>query len=295
MSAEVSRAVPLLFLLLVSTGCGTPPPRSPLPSARAGLDRLASTGQCGVGVHAHAKVDQFGSGTRVRGDVLLYAVRPARVRLDAVSPFGVTLATLASDGSRFTAYDIREKQFFAGPAEACAIARVTGVPIPGHALVSLLVGQAPVLKHAPSAAKVEWSSKGYYRMTIASTRGAEEEILVAPHPADFDKPWQEQRMRLVGVTVRQGGQILYTAELEGHAPAKMATPREDPDGIDAPLPPSGPTCAAEVPTRIHLEIPGTDQDTLFKFSDVEWNPPLPEGIFTQPVPGGMKVSPFDCR
>lgn len=289
------RAAPLLFTVALASGCGTPPPPSQLPTARAGLDRLKSTGQCGLGVHAQAKVDQFGAGTRVRGDVLLYAVRPARVRLDAVSPFGVTLATLASDGARFTAYDIREKQFFAGPAEACAIARVTGVPIPGHALVSLLMGQAPVLKHEPSGATVEWSSKGYYRLRIASTRGAEQELLLAPHPGDFEKPWQEQRMRLVGVTVRQGGQILYTAELDGHAAAKMAAPREDPDGIDPPLPTSGPPCAAEVPLRIHLEIPGTDQDTLFKFSNVEWNPPLPEGVFTQPVPGGMKVSPFDCR
>src|SRR5687768_12054031 len=112
-----------------------------------------------------------------------------------------------------------------------------------------------------------WSRSGYYVIKIASTRSAEEEIHIAPHPNDFGLPWQQQRMRVVDVEVRQQGYVLYHAQLEDHQPAAMAKPRVDPDGIDPPLGVSGPVCAAELPRRIHVEVPGTDADVLFRYED----------------------------
>src|SRR5690606_21543152 len=138
-------------------------------------------------------------------------------------------------------------RFLHGPAAACNIARLTTIEMPGHVLVSLLRGEAPILKHGDADATISWDSGGYYVVTIKSTRQAEEEIRIAPHPADFGLPWDKQRMRVVDVVVRQEGWVLYHAELDEHAPAPMSGPRVDPDGLDPPIPPSGPVCTAELP------------------------------------------------
>lgn len=277
--------------------CGCPsvaPPTFQIPNGDAALRRLHETQACGRGVQASAKIDHFGQKGRFRGEVLLFASNPASLRMDAVSPFGVTLATLTTDGNKFALADLREKNFFVGPASACNIARLTTVPIPGHALVNLLRGDAPVLKHADGGTQIAWNTGGYYTVRVASTLGAEEELHIAPHPLDFQAKWEAQRLRLLRVIVKQQGVVLYDAELEGHAPGKMATPRVDEDGIEPPIPVSGPMCQAELPRTIHMEVPGADEDVLLRYDSVTWNPPLPTGVFTQPRPAGMMELPVDC-
>jgi hypothetical protein len=214
--------------------------------------------------------------------------------MDVVSPFGVTLATLTSDGDRFTLYDLKEKRFFYGPASACNIARLTSIPLPPHVLVSLLRGEAPVLKHDAKDTTIAWDSDGYYVVTIRGANQTEETLKVQPLPSDFALPWEQQRLRLIGVEVKQEGVVLYDARLEGHRPAPMDRPRIDPDGIDPPIPVSGPTCTAELPRTIRVEVPTSGADVLFRYEDVTWNPPLPEGLFTQPVPPGVGVEHVTC-
>lgn len=284
----------VLGVLLTGTGCGTPPPLSRVPTARSAIDRVHATQDCGLGIHATAKIDHFGKGGRVRGDLLAFAIWPNRLRMDVVSPFGVTLATLTSDGEHFSLNDLREKRFFEGPASACNIGRLTTVPMPGHVLVSLLRGEAPVLKHPEGAAAIEWDSGGYYVVTIQGANGSEERVKVAPHPSDFALPWEKQRLRVIDVEMKQQGIVLYHAELTDHKPAPMSKPQVDPDNIDPPIPTSGPACTAELPRRIHVEVPGKDEDVLFRYDNVTWNPPLPEGTFSQPVPGGVHVEQVTC-
>jgi hypothetical protein len=289
------RAAAALALALALPGCGSLPPASQPPSARAALDRLRATQDCGVGVQAAAKIDHFGQQGRVRGDLLLFAMWPARLRMDAVSPFGVTLATLASDGKDFSLSDLREKRFFVGPASACNIARLTTVAMPGHVLVSLLRGDAPVLKHDPANATLAWDRAGHYVVHIRGANQTEQEIALAPHPDDLALPWSKQRMRVKRVKVEQEGIVLYDAELDDHRAAKTAKERVDPDGIDAPVPPSGPECAAELPRRMRMSVPGTESDVRFRYDDVTWNPPIVEGLFTQPVPGGLEIQRVTCE
>lgn len=283
--------------LATLSGCGTPPPKSPLPTGQAAIERMRASSSCGYGVQADAKIDFFGKQGRIRGNLLLYAFASAKMRMDAMTQFAATpIVTLTSDGHRFALADLREKRFYVGPASACNIAKFTTVPIPGHVLVGFLRGDAPVLKHDPARSTVEWSSKGYYVVRLFGTDGLhEEEVHVAPSPADFDKPWQDQRVRILDVVVRRQGGVVYHAELEGHAPAAMAKERVDEAGIDDPIPPSGPQCTAEVPRRIHLEVPATGEDVLFRYDQVTWNPPLPEGIFVQPPPPGLPMVPVECK
>jgi hypothetical protein len=255
---------------------------------------MQASGHCGNGVRATAKIDHFSKQGRIRGNLWLFAYTPAKLRMDAISPFGVNLATLTSDGARFSLADLRDKRFLVGPATSCNIARLTGVPIPPHALVGLLRGQAPVLKHEESAATIEWSRKGYYVVTIPSTRDATEEIHVGPAPEDMALPWESQRFRVYDVQVNQRGRVLYHAELKGHAATETDKPRVDDLHIEPDVPPSGPDCQAEIPRRIHLEVPGSDQDVLFQYEDVKWNPPIEGDTFTQPEPPGMHAETVTC-
>jgi hypothetical protein len=281
--------------LVGAAGCArvAPPPSSP-PTADDALGRMHATlAQCG-GVQANAKIDRFGDDGRVRGDLMLFAARPARIRLDAVSPFGVALATLTSDGRVFAFADLRKKTYYVGPASACNIARLTSVPVPAHVLVDLLRGEAPVLRHVPAETRIAWSTQGYWLVDIASSREARQEIRLAPRPDDWSKPWQEQRMRVLDVRVVQQGYVLYHAELGDHAPAPMAEPRVDPDHLEPPLPPSGPPCDAEIPHRIHVEVPVPKSDIRFQYTQLSWNPPLPSGVFEQSPPSGMSVEEVHC-
>ncbi|MGA7124530.1 MAG: hypothetical protein WBY94_30790 [Polyangiaceae bacterium] len=277
-------------------GCASrAPPASSPPTADAALMRMHSTLACGNGIQANAKFDLFGEHGRGRGELLLFAARPARIRLDIVSPFGVALATLTADGARFALADLREKHFYTGPASACNIARLTAVPVPGHVLVDLLRGEAPVLRHEPQAATITWSSQGYWVLFIPSASEAREEIHLAPRPDDWTKPWEQQRMRVLDVRVEQQQYVLYHAELSEHAAAATAAAREDPDGLAPPLPPSGPPCDAEIPRKIHMEVPDPEADVRFQYQELKWNPPLPEGTFEQPAPPGMPIERVNCE
>ncbi len=102
---------------------------------------MHATFACGNAVQANAKIDHFGAQGRVRGDLMLFAARPDRIRMDVVSPFGVALATLTSDGRRFELTDLQGQGLHEGPALACNIARLTTVPVPGHVLVDLFRGR----------------------------------------------------------------------------------------------------------------------------------------------------------
>jgi hypothetical protein len=102
-------------------------------------------------------------------------------------------------------------------------------------------------------------------------------------------------MRVLDVMVEQQGYVLYHAELMNHAPAVMASPRIDPDGISPPIPPSGPFCDAEIPRRIHVEVPEPKADVRFTYEEIMWNPPLVDGIFDPPPPTGMRVEFVECQ
>jgi hypothetical protein len=283
----------LLVLGVLSVACGTPPPRSLFPDGEAALARMHATYACSRGVTAEAKLDYIGPSGRIRGNVLYLAASPARLRLDLFSPFGAILSTLTSDGASFRLADVRQRSFFRGPANACNMARFTRIALPPPVFVDLFRGEAPVLRHAGSPAQGAWES-GRYVVRVAGAHGAVERIELEPIPADFDRPWSEQRVRVLGVAVEQQGVPLYSVTMAGHQKTITAPPRVDPDGIDAPIAPSGPACDAELPRRLHIEVPGEEHDLVISVVDASHNPPLPPGVFTQEPEPGMHTRLSPC-
>lgn len=280
---------------LLLTGCPAPPPPSQFPTAADALSAMKRPYRCANGVQGEGKIDHLSPRGRIRGEVYIFAINPARVRFDVVSPFGAMLYTLTSNGETFRMLDVKDKRFLHGPASPCNLARLTQVPVPGHVLVSLLRGEAPLLRHQPEQATIEWDGGGFYRVAIDSTRRARQELRLEVREEDFLAPWSEQRVRLTSLRTEQGGAVLYQADLSDHEVAHTAPPREDPDGIDDPIPPSGGPCSVEVPRRIRIVVPHGSDDVIFQYDEVALNPPIPAGAFSQPVPGGVRQQYVDCR
>src|SRR5262249_40215255 len=176
----------------------------------------------------------------------------------------------------------------------CNLARLTQVPVPGHALVALLRGEAPVLVHQPAGATIAWDMGGFYKIALTSTREATEEIQLEIRPGGTDKPWAEQRVRVTDVVVRQRGIDLYHADLRNHAPLPTATTRVDPEHLDPDIPPIGPVCDAELPRSIRMRVPNTEEDVVFQYKEAKWNPPIIPGAFEQQAPGGVRSVYVTC-
>lgn len=254
---------------------------------------MRETYACSRGQRGEAKLDYFGSAGRVRGDLWYLTSLPDKIRFDVVSPFGATLSTLTSDGSRFALFDLRQKTFMRGKANACNLARFTNVPMPPHALVQLLRGEAPVLVHEPGSARLDWKG-GRYVIDIESKHSARQTIELLPLEADWNRPYTEQRVLVTSVSVEQLGVPLYKVALFDHRLGKTAPPQVDPDGIDPPIPPSGPVCDAPIPTRIQFEVADGDHDLRLRNQEVFHNPPLTSGTFEQERPRGVTPVTSPC-
>lgn len=284
---------------MLAVACGGPPP-SQFPTADAALERMRATQGCSRGVRADAKIDYFGDEGRVRTSALFFAVRPENLRFDVLAPSNLGMALiLTSDGERFALTDKLNGVFLNGPARTCNVERFTQVPVPPHALVTLMGGEAPVLVHEPAQASIEWDGAflggGAYEINIRSKHEATQVIRLEPYDVDWEKPWKEQRLRVVEVKVQQRDYVLYDAVLKDYEPAHTAKPFVDPDGLSADIPPSGPQCDAELPRSVRIEVPEQDKDLTMRIKSIEHNPPLLAGTFIQAPSGGLKIQQSYCE
>jgi hypothetical protein len=249
--------------------------------------------ECSRGLTGEGTFDYFGDEGRVRAKTLYVVARPNRLRFDVYNPMGGVISTLTSDGKDFAYSDLRQKVFLQGPADECNLEQALKVPVPPEALGELLSGQAPILVHQPEQARLAWDA-GAYVLDIDSEYAAAERVRLIPRDEDWERPWQEQRMRVLEVRVSQRGLVLYEARLDDHHAARTADPRVDPDGLEADIPPSGPSCDAEVPHKVRFLVPGAGRDIVFLQKDVRHNPPLTPDLFRQTPAGGMHVRRSSC-
>ena len=43
-----------------------------------------------------------------------------------------------------------------------------------------------------------------------------------------------------------------------------------------------------------MRVPHTEEDVIFQYKEGKWNPPIVQGAFTQPVPGGVRSYYVTC-
>jgi hypothetical protein len=162
----------------------------------------------------------------------------------------------------------------------------------------LLRGEAPILVHRPEDARIswhsEWSGGGHYVLEIRGNHESVESITLQIPEQDWPLPWQQQRLRTTDVTVVQAGKTLYEVMIGGYAQAATAPAREDPDGLEPTIMPSGPQCSAELPRRLRFVSSGGETDFVLEYKVASHNPPLLSAAFRQPMPGGVRRLYAEC-
>jgi hypothetical protein len=169
----------------------------------------------------------------------------------------------------------------------------------------MLWGMRPHLQGPIKCDSISWSSNGYYVVMVspqvagATEGGLSHELHIAPNSADWDKPWSQQRMHLLGVSAWASsgidGALVYRVTMDKHEATGTAQPIVDPDGLDPDVPPSGPTVNVELPRLIHVEVPSRKSDVVFKYKEAFVNPPLIPNAFKLNMKPGVPIDESRCE
>jgi hypothetical protein len=288
-------ALLLVAPLLAACG-GVAPPPSAIPDAKTAIGRLDATYASVSGISGAAKIDYLGKKGRVRGDVSVLASGPSSLRF-AISADVIGVAgEVASDGIRFQADDKTNGRYVVGPAKPCNIAKITQVPLPSKELVPMLWGMRPHLDGVISCDSIAWSTDGHYVVMLGGSGAPalSHELHVAPWPSDWDKPYAQQRLRLLGVRAWNKDTLVYKVTMKDHEATRTAKPIIDAEGISPEVPPSGPQVEVEVPRTIRVEVPDKGSDVIFKYSEAALNPPLVPHAFQLVLRPGVPVEEANC-
>ena len=215
-------------------------------------------------LRAAAKVDHFANGgERVRVKVNMLLARGGKLRIEADSPLGGSLATLTSDGAKFALLDVRANRYLTGPAKACNVARLIRLALPPDDIVAVLMGGAPLDGTIKS---VGWdpNSGGREVLTLSLPDGGEEIIKLDAR----DKRWDVMRAERHDA----GGHVLWRATNDNY---KDRGEFRLPDVIDVEEPPHG-------------------ADAEIKFRSLEPNVDIADDLFRLAPPEGLTPEPADC-
>ena len=98
-----------------------------------------------------------------------------------------------------------------------------------------------------------------------------------------------------GARAAQRGVDIYQADLsKPQARADGRARASIPDGIDPPVPPSGPAQDAELPWSIRMQVPNTEQDVDLPVQGGWRNPPIVAGAFKLAPSGGVRTVYVTC-
>ena len=297
--ASTVRRLFLAAFTLASIGCGSvAPPPSRMPDAQTAVARLDATYAQVSGIKGTAKIDYLGDKGRVRGDLLVLATAPASLRFGITANVIGGAGEVASDGIHFQAEDKANGKYLVGPAKPCNIARITQVPLPSDELVPMLWGMRPKIPGPIKCDSIDWDGDGYYKVMMSSADGKSmaHELHVAPTPDTWDKPFGQQKMRLLGVLGWNADDLVYRVTMKDHQLAHTAAAMVgDEPGLDEDVPPSGPPVDVDVPRSIKVEVPSKKSDVIFTYGEAAVNPPLPEGVFQLQLAPGVPVERSECE
>jgi len=298
--ATVARPGVAGLSLLLTLGC------SRGPSVRFNhpqqlLDHIYERTSCSRAVQGEGRLEVAGPFVGYRGKLMFKAEVPAQLRFDLYSDLGVTLATLVTHDQSLRFFDLSQNTLVSGEANACNMAQFTQVQVPPLALVELLRGRPPVLRHAPDAAQLAWKNElfgtGHYEITVAGESASREKIWVSVPERDWALPLTDQRTFVTRVQVWQGGATLYAVELAdyqiAHRSSLEPTQDEREMGITE-LQATGPVCDGALPRRLAFDVGHAGHELRIEAHDVVHNPPLVEGAYDLEPPRGVRAVSGAC-
>jgi len=164
-----ARATALAVIFVA--GCGLlrgPRPLTPT-TADALLDGLAARRAAVTSMRARVSVRAGLAGMWTREALVVQ--RPAGVRIDVLSPFGLAVA-VGTDGSVLWAFPPAEGARYEGEATPENLARFLGVPVAVPDLVDILMGLPP-RRTTAGPASIESTREREYRVTLPLADGTQ--------------------------------------------------------------------------------------------------------------------------
>jgi hypothetical protein len=260
------------FLALALLGCRGPTcpadqlrdPTHVLAAQRTRAEALRS-------LKAEARIDQRSEKGRIKGRVLMFVERPARVRFDAMTQFGPAL-TLTSDGTALALSDFKDNRYLSGETCPSNIARIIGVALSGPDVVSALLGDAPAF--ASTGDTMQCSGEGSYVIDRRAANGSREVLEFAIHENDFAKQASDQRLTLAQVSVYgAAGKRLYRVRYEDYRHVGSAM----------------------LPFTVRIDDDSTGSDAVLRFESIKVNVQVPEGAFSQAPRAGLSIEALTCQ
>ncbi len=262
----------LVFSLLL-IGCAPPiaRPYAP-PSASELIASIRARASALKTLRAQSKIDHMGDGgERVKVKVAMLLERPGKLRFEAESPLGGAVATVVTDGQRFSLLDVRQNRFFTGPALACNVARFTRVALAPSEVVEAMMGGAPLYLPADEAdlarvASVSWdgSAGGREVLEIKLSNGGREIVKLSAANRVWDVVFVELR--------DAAGKRLWKLESEDFA--------DRGGGI-------------RLPSKMDIVEHGSDLE--IKLHGFEPNVTIPDGAFHLDPPARVPSEVGDCK
>ena len=205
-------------------------------------------------IRAQGVVDMRRKGQRIKAHMLYVSVRPARLRFETHSFFDQPLSILVLKDQRFSVWDLNKGRFMRGAARPENIARMLPVPLAPEAVVSLLMGEPPVIPF--DKAELHWQQKeGLYLLKLEHGQ-QREEILV--HPKGLH-PMEAQ------ATI--DGKVFFSLTYKDW---------------------QGP-----LPRKVEFEMPEEQMKLKLRIKEVEADPELPDSLFELTPPEGMIIEELE--
>jgi len=224
------------------------------------LARLAARGRGLRAASGFARVEAWRDGQRVRLQQVVLAERPARLRVETLSPFDQPISYLATDGERLTLYVLGEQRFLTGRATAANVGRLFPLALAPAEVVEALLGGLPL----PAGDKaLTWNGdEARYELTARAETGG---VLATAwlRPDDL----APMRVEAAGTpeTGRWSLEVVGWEEQGGHL----------------------------LPGRVRFRMERGETEVRFRWTDVRCNPDLPAEAWQIEPPAGVAVEDMD--
>lgn len=195
-----------------------------------------------------------------KGTVTLFVAvaRPRWIHLESLGFFGQPQAILVSDGNTFGLFQAQESKYYRGPASPENISRFLPIVLPGHELVTILLGGAPRIAGEATALK-----------PLSDPEGYELKLIHGPVTQTLIVDAVDHRVLKSEVRGIDGYDLFFEDFERGVTPA--------------------------LPLKIRLSAPAASTTLELRYQDVEINQKLDVSLFLQRPPAGVPIVDVDER
>ncbi len=195
-----------------------------------------------------------------KGTVTLFVAvaRPRWIHLESLGFFGQPQAILVSDGKTFGLFQAQESKYYRGPASPENISRFLPIVLPGHELVTILLGGAPRI------------------------RGEATALRLLRDPAAYELQLTE-------------GPVTQTLIIDPLAHRVIKSDVRGIDGYDLFFDDFERDVAPALPQKIRLSALAASNTLELRYQDVEINQKLEVSLFSQRPPAGVPIVDVDSR